>query len=367
MMLPGFTINQPSALMCLCITKIMNRSSKISRRQFIKQSAASFLGFAATPHLLGEAARSKNEEILGRVLFYDVPTFEQPYDKAAQNGTHTFNDVLTMQQPTKGIPSQNNKNTWFPLENDAFIQSQNVQVVRNILNTPKDFIPNSGKLGEITVPLTQAIPATKQNTKPYQHFFYGSVHWVYGLGENPTTKKIYYLVIEDRWNESYYVEAAHMRIIEDEELAPISPVVNAEAKRILVDTNSQMLYAYEDQTLVMACGVSTGVIVNGTNLSTPPGEYFINYKRPTRHMVHSDKIGINDEELYGVPWVSYFTDTGIAFHGTYWHNDYTQPRSHGCVNMPIPAAKWLYLWSDPIIDPRAKKHTSRYGTTVQVI
>jgi len=334
----------------------------------MKQSTASFLGMAAAPLLSrGVGSESENQELLGRVLFYDVPTFEQPHEKAARNGTHTFNDVLTMHQPTKGVPSPHNQNTWFPLENKAFIQSQNVQVVRNILNDPIDTVPNSGILGEITVPLTQAIPAKKQNTKPYQLFFYGSVHWVYGLGENRTTKKLYYLVMEDRWNESYYVEAEHMRIIQDEELAPISPEIEDAEKSILVDTSGQMLYAYEDQNLAMACGVSTGVFVEDFNLITPPGEYFINYKRPTRHMVHSDKIGINDEELYGVPWVSYFTDTGIAFHGTYWHNDYTQPRSHGCVNMPIQAAKWLYLWSDPVIAPRAKKHTSRYGTSVRVI
>jgi lipoprotein-anchoring transpeptidase ErfK/SrfK len=34
-----------------------------------------------------------------------------------------------------------------------------------------------------------------------------------------------------------------------------------------------------------------------------------------------------------------------AIHGTYWHNNFGRPMSHGCVNMRIPEAKWLYNWA----------------------
>jgi lipoprotein-anchoring transpeptidase ErfK/SrfK len=52
-------------------------------------------------------------------------------------------------------------------------------------------------------------------------------------------------------------------------------------------------------------------------------------------------------DLPGVPWVSYLTDSGISFHGTYWHNDFGKPRSHGCINLPTPSARWVYLWTRP--------------------
>jgi lipoprotein-anchoring transpeptidase ErfK/SrfK len=52
-------------------------------------------------------------------------------------------------------------------------------------------------------------------------------------------------------------------------------------------------------------------------------------------------------ELPGVPWVSFFHETGVAFHGTYWHNNYGTPMSHGCVNMQINEAKWLFRWTLP--------------------
>jgi hypothetical protein len=47
-------------------------------------------------------------------------------------------------------------------------------------------------------------------------------------------------------------------------------------------------------------------------------------------------------DLPGVPWCSFFTGTGVAIHGTYWHNDYGRPRSHGCVNLPSMDAKFIY-------------------------
>ena len=38
-------------------------------------------------------------------------------------------------------------------------------------------------------------------------------------------------------------------------------------------------------------------------------------------------------ELPGVPWVSYFTGNGVAFHGAYWHDNFGAPVSHGCINL----------------------------------
>lgn len=69
-------------------------------------------------------------------------------------------------------------------------------------------------------------------------------------------------------------------------------------------------------------------------------------------------------DLPGVPWVSYITDSGIAFHGTYWHNDYGVPRSHGCLNMSSQAAKWLYRWTQPVVPAEEQEVWVGYGTEV---
>jgi lipoprotein-anchoring transpeptidase ErfK/SrfK len=36
---------------------------------------------------------------------------------------------------------------------------------------------------------------------------------------------------------------------------------------------------------------------------------------------------------------------GYGTHGTYWHTNFGQPMSHGCVNMTIGDAQWLYNWA----------------------
>ena len=49
--------------------------------------------------------------------------------------------------------------------------------------------------------------------------------------------------------------------------------------------------------------------------------------------------------LPDVPWVMYFY-SGYGIHGTYWHNNFGQPMSHGCVNLPTPEAEWFYNWAE---------------------
>ena len=59
--------------------------------------------------------------------------------------------------------------------------------------------------------------------------------------------------------------------------------------------------------------------------------------------------------LPNVPYVMYFEGSGIpryrgyGLHGTYWHNSFGTPRSHGCVNLPTPVAQRLYSWTTPVI------------------
>lgn len=79
---------------------------------------------------------------------------------------------------------------------------------------------------------------------------------------------------------------------------------------------------------------------------------------------------VENESIYslpGVPWCAFFTGAGNAFHGAYWHNDYGQPRSHGCVNLPSESAKFLYRWSKPAVPSDTNYlHLPGEGTLVQI-
>jgi hypothetical protein len=134
-----------------------------------------------------------------------------------------------------------------------------------------------------------------------------------------------------------FVPAEHVRLLLPEDLAPISRHVRN--KRIDIVLVDQLLTAFENDEPVLSTHISGGV---GGSLATPRGNHQIIFKSPSRHMVGEDY------NLPGVPFASYFWGA-VAIHGTYWHNDYGRPRSHGCVNVPSEVAKWIYRWTQPVV------------------
>jgi hypothetical protein len=115
-------------------------------------------------------------------------------------------------------------------------------------------------------------------------------------------------------------------------------------KKIIVDRSEQQLYAYDGDTLFLKATTSTGLLLT----PTPRGTFHIFKKVPTRYM-QGPLPYLVDQEVYdlpGVPWNMYFTSLGAAIHGAYWHNDFGNPHSHGCVNLPPDVAKKLYYWAD---------------------
>jgi lipoprotein-anchoring transpeptidase ErfK/SrfK len=101
-----------------------------------------------------------------------------------------------------------------------------------------------------------------------------------------------------------------------------------------VDLSQQMVYAYAGDTVVNSFVVSTGTWMT----PTVTGKYKIWIK-----LRYSDMSG-PDYYLPNVPYVMYFYK-GYGLHGTYWHNNFGTPMSHGCVNLSIPDAEWLYNFS----------------------
>jgi hypothetical protein len=112
-------------------------------------------------------------------------------------------------------------------------------------------------------------------------------------------------------------------------------------RHIEVNLSAQTLTAYEDATPVYHTGVATG----RDGFDTPTGTYAIYDRYPVQSMYGS--IGWESWYVPDVPWVQYVVG-GVALHGTYWHDQWgTGLRmSHGCVNLNIDDAQWLYGWAD---------------------
>jgi lipoprotein-anchoring transpeptidase ErfK/SrfK len=104
---------------------------------------------------------------------------------------------------------------------------------------------------------------------------------------------------------------------------------------ILVDLSDQELIAYEGEAPILRTKVSTG----RRHTPTVVGTFHIYLKLRSRTMRGPDYY------LPNVPYVMYFYK-GYALHGTYWHNNFGQPMSRGCVNLPTPIAAQLYQWAD---------------------
>lgn len=127
------------------------------------------------------------------------------------------------------------------------------------------------------------------------------------------------------------------------DVAKITPITRpAEVdtdKWVGIDLYEQTLIAYEGETPVFATLISSGLKDWGTN----EGLFHIYLRYP-----RTDMSGAYQQPdfyyLQEVPWTMYF-DGDIALHGTYWHDGFGYRQSHGCVNMSITDAKWVYDWS----------------------
>jgi lipoprotein-anchoring transpeptidase ErfK/SrfK len=120
--------------------------------------------------------------------------------------------------------------------------------------------------------------------------------------------------------------------------APVTGAAKAQ-KAIVVSISHQMLWAYKGQKVVVSSYVSTG----RAGFDTPIGSFAVLTKLPSQTM--EGVIGGEYYNVPDVPSVLYFTNSGHALHGTYWHTSFGTPMSHGCVNLPLDVAAWLYNWA----------------------
>ena len=103
---------------------------------------------------------------------------------------------------------------------------------------------------------------------------------------------------------------------------------------IEIKLSSQRLIAWEGKTPVYAILISTGK----DSTPTHPGVFAIQ----TRDRV--TRMKGDDYDVADVPYTMYY-DGGYAIHGAYWHHRFGTPVSHGCVNVAVNHARWLYHWA----------------------
>jgi hypothetical protein len=324
-------------------------STNLSRRDFLKLSGMSLLGFylpSLPSNFLTEDVFASQQ---GRVTTDLIWTYTQPSFKSNQIKSYWRDLVLPITNVTVSDDQSAYNRVWYEIGNEGYAYSGDIQPVQTILNTPTTNLPKNGILGEVSVPFTDAFG--KPNGEFGYRLYYESVHWITRALTSQPDGKIWYEVLDNKWNQKYYAPGEHLRIIPDDELAPLSTDIPDSQKRIEVHLNNQLLFAYENENPVFVTRVASGDVFSNGTYTTPTGHFTTYHKRPTRHMAAGD-ITANGYDLPGVPWVMYFTENGISLHGTYWHNDFGHPRSHGCVNLSPASAKWLFRWTKPVVAPQ---------------
>lgn len=103
---------------------------------------------------------------------------------------------------------------------------------------------------------------------------------------------------------------------------------------IEINVSTQRLIAWEGSTPTYAIIVSTGVEEDPTLI----GSFSVQSKHRTARMRGEDY------DVPDVPFVMYY-DGNYGIHGAYWHHSFGTPVSHGCVNVAVDHAEWLFNWA----------------------
>jgi hypothetical protein len=357
----------------------------LSRREFLKLAGLGlWLGLLAPRRSLLdrlglESARLHPAEALealkrqqsldpgqqGRVLETNIPVLDAPNFSANKVNTYWRDRVLPISDIVVSEDTTSHNLIWYRIGEEGYAHSSGLQPVRTILNDPVTDLPANGTLAKVTVPYTDGRWTYGRNQLVAYRFYYETTYWVTGI-EFDDTGEAWYSILDDKWDYTFFAPAQHFHLLAPEEMTPLSPRVPHALKRIEVHIPEQVLVAYEWDEPVFMARVATGAKFSNGDFSTPLGRHVTFHKRPSRHMA-AGNLAANGYDLPGVPWNSYITEEGVAFHGTYWHNNFGRPRSHGCINLIPQAAEWVFRWTLPSVPFDQQFAFDRAGTAVDIL
>lgn len=160
----------------------------------------------------------------------------------------------------------------------------------------------------------------------------------------------------DEWIEHRYIG----RVIP----AASAPEGVTSGRWIEVNLYEQTLMVYEENHLIFATLIASG----SDPFFTQPGLFNI-YKKLTNDVMRGS-FEMDRSDFYyleNVPYIMYY-DQARALHGAYWNPTFGYPGSHGCVNLSVGDAHWLYDWAEVgdqvyVWDPSGETPTdpSSYG------
>lgn len=317
--------------------------SIISRREFLRRGAAALASLAlpSVSRLHGWPTLEEEPASLGRITTWWAQAVRaEPAPTADLVGWRTRDEVIPIHAAVSGVPPWPSNRVWYRTD-EGYIHSGYVQPVADSPQQKvRTKIVRPGSWAQVCVPYVDA-RWQPGGVSVARRLYYSTLYRVVRSVTDEAGTWWYQLQEGISYSPGPYVLASALRLVPVSELVPLSP--GRADKLIQIDIDRQLLTCFEGKVAVFTTLISSGV----GDTFTPYGEHHVVAKRHTSRM-----IGGEDEEVYdlpGVPFPVYFTSSGVAIHGTYWHNDYGRPHSHGCVNVTTDAARWIFCWSEPSV------------------
>ena len=330
----------------------------MNRRDFLKFSSIALLGVALPPPGDEEPVSEPPPASLGRV----AGGWRQPVrEEATLNGEivayKLYDEIIPLLSTIVGEAPWPSNPIWYQTS-EGYIHSAFVQPVENQPSSGPAPVTPPGIWVQVSVPIaeTRLKPGAPRISRK---IYYGSVYRAVDAVQAESGEWWYRLQDGIAYRPGPYVLATSLRQLSPAALAPVSS--DRTDKKIVVDLAKQELTCFEGETPVLSTRAATGYGV----YRTPRGEYEVVRKSHTSYMIGGE--GADYYNLPGVSFPTYFTRTAIAVHGTYWHNDYGRPRSHGCVNVLTDAAQFVFRWTTPPVPYDQRQIVVKRGEGTKVV
>ncbi|RIK32509.1 MAG: hypothetical protein DCC56_01495 [Anaerolineae bacterium] len=356
----------------------------VSRRDFLKLAALSAGSLAFRPLAKLSLPEFPQADFLGRITIGKMDLYARPDTNSQIVGALYEDNIVPWNREVVGsMPGRVNQR--FVETPNGFLWGGYVQPVQNQVNIPATSLLQTslgeGMWVEVTVPYVDLIlenPPARAPWLQYQlsinippRFYYGQVVWVDQIKADESGQIWYRLNEKYGSGDIFWGQAETFRPLTVEEVAPISPDVDPAQKRVVVDITRQTLSCFEGDIEVHFAKISSGALWDAwgnrvDEWATPVGESPI--WRKAISLPLSGGSASTGWSLPAVGWVSLFVGTGVAIHSTFWHNNYGEPSSRGCVNASPEDAKWIFRWSLPQVpyDPGDTTVEWPGGTLVNV-
>lgn len=356
--------------------------SQLTRRDVLKLAALGTGALAFRPLANLPLPEFPQADKLGRVTVGKVDVYSRPdANSPIVNALYEDQVVPWIREFVGPMPGRINQR-WVETPY-GFVWGGQVQPVWNFPNVPMTSLPTTslgqGMWVEVTVPYVDLMldnPPARAPWLQYQlsinlppRFYYSQIVWADQIRVDQNNQVWYRLNEKYGSGDMFWGQAEAFRPLTSEELSPIHP--DAQDKRIVVKIPEQTLSCFEGNTEVHFARISSGALYDawGNRVDaweTPVGEFPI--WRKAISLPLSGGSASAGWSLPAVGWVSLFVGTGVAIHSTYWHNNYGEPSSRGCVNASPDDAKWVFRWSQPqvAIDPGDVTVEWPGGTKVKV-